>query len=122
MLHTDVTQLGWLYTYHILHFTGISRVISQYTPRNTKHSLCTFRISFKFHVLFKKSFDFSRKCRPWHKMRKTRCKMQITSIDTFRFSHFMNIFCIFRDKCIASNYSLIAKSMKCARSAKNKSV
>ncbi len=45
MLHADVTMLGWLYTF------CISLMFSQNTPRNTKHSLYTFRISCEFRVL-----------------------------------------------------------------------
>ncbi len=43
--------LSRLYTFHILHFTGISRMFSRNTPGNTKHLLYTFRISCEFRVL-----------------------------------------------------------------------
>ncbi len=55
ILHTSVTEaskwnllLGWLYTFCILHFAGISRMFSQNTPRNAKHSPYTF----VFHANF----------------------------------------------------------------------
>ncbi len=44
-------SLGRLYTFHISHFTGISRMFLRNTPQNTKHSLYSFRISYKFRVL-----------------------------------------------------------------------
>ncbi len=63
---TDVVQFDWqgwaarlsggLYTFHISHFKGILQVFSQCTPRNMKHLLYTFCISFKFCVSFQKPF------------------------------------------------------------------
>ncbi len=40
-----------LYTFHILHYAGISLVFLRNTPQNTKHSPYTFHISRKFRVL-----------------------------------------------------------------------
>ncbi len=73
------------------------------TDHNTKHSLHTFRITFKFRVSFKKSFDFSRKCQSWCKMvqnakneeQNAKKVTRNTSLYTLRFSHFVNDFAYF---------------------------
>ncbi len=62
---------GQLYTYRISHFAAISRLFSRYTPQNTKHSLYTFRISFKFRL--RNPLTFCAKC---CEMRKTRHKIR----------------------------------------------
>ncbi len=93
--------LDQLYTYHISHFASILEIHTMKYETLTVH----FHISFKFCVLFKKSFDFSRKCWPWCKMlwnvkyrkRGTKCKIPSYTL----FLHFVNIFAYFA-MCIVS--------------------
>ncbi len=97
---------GRLYAYPISYFAG--------TPRNTKHSLYTFHISFKFCVLLmlqktyktlwhlaqmptlaKNCAKCGKRCAKWEKS-----DAKYPAIH-FQFSAFGECFCIFCDKCIA---------------------
>ncbi len=104
MLHIDVTLLGWLYAYPISHFTDISRVFLQNTSQNTKHSLYTFPVSFKFvsvRKLTTKSFWHFTRMPPWRKMTQNAKKVpQNTPLYTVCFSYFRAFHSICK-KCIA---------------------
>ncbi len=101
-MYKNTLSLRTAITFCISHFADILSVFLRYTPQNTKHSLYTFHISFKFYVSFKKSFDFSCECRPWHEMwnakkekRNVKKMMRNTLLYIFHVFHFVNVFAYF---------------------------
>ncbi len=110
-MHTAIEMelpLGQLYTFHISHFEGISWVFSWNTPRNTKHSPYTFRISCEFRVLlmpqrnkprnpvtFRTNADPGAKC----KKRRKKSDLKYTAIHIL-FLAFCDRFGVFHDECI----------------------
>ncbi len=105
LLNTNLQQqrTGRLYTFLISHFAGISRVFSQNTPRNMKHSLYTIHISCECCVLlmpqknkpqnpltFPTNADPSTKCKKRKKgARYAKKVMQNIPLYTFVFAYFV---------------------------------
>ncbi len=102
--HFHTISYGWLYTYRISHFTDISRVFSWNTPQNTKHSLYTFRISFKLHVREKINYEilltFRENAILSIKLCKTRKNEAKYPALHFLFFVFRKHFMLFCEKCI----------------------
>ncbi len=95
------------YTFYISHFAGISQMFSQNTPQDTKHSLYTFHISCKFHVLLmprkskpRNPFTFHVNANPCTKCRKKQkegCEIEKSNTKyIFCFSYSWSFLCILR--------------------------